>query len=449
MIKNIHIFESDPVPVAIAKLATPTIASMLVTVVYNMVDTFFVGQMGDPNKVAAVSIATPVFLFLMAAGNIFGIGGSTFISRALGEKQTEKIKHISSFCFYAGILIGIIGGAFFILGMPLILKMIGASEATGPYAAEYLYSIAWGAPAVVLSTAFPNLVRGEGAANNAMAGMMAGTVANIILDPIMILGMNMGVRGAAIATVIGNIVSLVFFLVHACGKKSMLSIKLSDFKIREKIALSVIAIGIPASLNNVLMSLSNIVMNKFLASYGDIQVASMGIAMKANMLVVFLQMGLAIGIQPLIGYSYGAKNFRRLKDVMKFSMVCVLIIGTVMTAIYIAFTRNIVGIFIDNEQVIETGCKMLRALMISGPVLGIMFVFNFSFQGMGKAGAALALSASRQGFVFLPMLFLGRAIAGQNGIIFAQPIADIISIIIALIMFISMNKEFKAIESKA
>ena len=449
MAKNLDIFENDPVPKAVAKLAIPTVASMLVAVIYNMVDTFFVGKLGDPNQVAAVSIATPVFLFLMAAGNMFGMGGSSFISRALGEKNLDKVKHISAFCFYGSIIIGIFGAFLFFAGMTTILSLIGSSSATAPFARDYLSYIAYGAPLVVLSTAYSNLVRGEGAATTAMVGMMSGTVANIILDPIMILNLKMGVSGAAIATVIGNAVSLAIYLFHVCSKKSLLSIHIKDFKMGDRIAASVFAIGLPASLNNILMSLSNIVMNNFLSAYGDIPVASMGVAQKANMLVVFLQMGLAAGVQPLIGYCYGAKNFRRMKDSMRFAMFTNLVIGVTMTTIYIFFSRNIVSTFIKDAEVIETGNMMLKALMVSAPILGSLFIFNFSFQAMGKALQALALSVSRQGFVFLPMLFIGRSLAGLNGIVYAQPTADIVSIVIAFLMFLYMNRNFKNSEKIA
>lgn len=265
----------------------------------------------------------------------------------------------------------------------------------------------------------------------------------------MILNLKMGVSGAAIATVIGNAVSLAIYLFHVCSKKSLLSIHIKDFKMGDRIAASVFAIGLPASLNNILMSLSNIVMNNFLSTYGDIPVASMGVAQKANMLVVFLQMGLAAGVQPLIGYCYGAKNFRRMKDSMRFAMFTNLVIGVTMTTIYIFFSRNIVSTFIKDAEVIETGNMMLKALMVSAPILGSLFIFNFSFQAMGKALQALALSVSRQGFVFLPMLFIGRSLAGLNGIVYAQPTADIVSIVIAFLMFLYMNRNFKNSEKIA
>lgn len=448
-IKNIDLFESAPVPKAVFSLAIPTVLSMIVSVFYNMVDTFFVGQTGNPHQVAAVSVATPVFLFFMAAGNIFGVGGSSFLSRALGEKHYDKVKKISAFCFYGGIVVGIAGQLLMFAFMRPILQAVGTSGNTFEFARQYLSWVACGGPAIVVAGAFTNLIRGEGAAKSSMIGMMSGTVVNIILDPIFILdsfhgipGLGMGVAGAAIATVIGNLVSLAVFLLHVCSKNSVLSIKPRYFSVRGGILSGVLAIGLPASLVNILMSLSNIVTNKILVSYGDIPVAAMGIAMKANMLVIFVQLGFAMGIQPLIGYNYGARNFARMKSVMKFSMLCVVIAGCTLTGIYFVCTRQIINVFINDQAVIETGIKLLRMLMCSGPFIGIMFVFNFTFQAMGKAIPALVLAASRQGFIFLPMIYLLNAIFHLDGVILAQPIADFCAIFIALGMFLSMNKRF-------
>ena len=205
-------------------------------------------------------------------------------------------------------------------------------------------------------------------------------------------------------------------------------------------------IGLPASITNILMSLSSILMNKFLVTYGDIPVAAMGIAMKANMLAIFVQLGLGMGIQPLVGYNYGARNFKRMKSVIKFAMLCVFTAGVTITGVYFVFTREIISVFINDEGVIETGITMLRALMLSSSFLGILFVFNFSFQAMGKAIPSLALAVSRQGFVFLPCVFILNHFFQLQGLVLCQPIADIVSILIALGMFLWMNKDFKQME---
>ena len=191
------------------------------------------------------------------------------------------------------------------------------------------------------------------------------------------------------------------------------------------------------------MSCSDIITNNLLVTYGDIHVAAMGIAKKANMLVVFVQFGIGMGIAPLIGYNYGAKKINRMKSIMKFSMLCTLVTGFILTAIYFIFTKQILSIFINSQEVIQTGIIVLRALMISGPFLGIMFVFNFTFQSMGKAIQSLMLAVSRQGFVFLPLILLLKSLYGLEGVVIAQPIADLVAIIIALGMFLSINKELK------
>ena len=443
MFKNSEIFESAPIPKAVAKLALPTMLTMLVNVLYNMVDTYFIGRTGDPNQVAAVSIATPVFLFLMAAGNIFGVGGSAYISRSLGEKQYGRVKSIASFCCYAGIFTGLLIGAVFIIFNKPILTSCGASANTIGFAAEYLRWIAFGAPFVVFSFAFSNIVRGEGSAKTSMFGQMLGMVVNMILDPIMILGMKMGVRGAAIATVIGNICTCTFYLVYIfASKRTVLSISPVEFRMNQGIFSNVFAIGTPASINNVLMSLSNILMNKFLAGYGDIPIASMGIAMKANMFVVFMQIGLAVGVLPLIGYNYGAKNYKRMTSIIKFSAIANLCIGTSLTILYFWLTAPIVKLFIDNQETISYGIQMVRALQLSMPVIGILFILSNAFQAMGKSIPSMVLSISRQGFVFFPTLILMNRFVGLNGLIYSQPIADIISVFIAIAMFISIKRNF-------
>lgn len=440
---NQDIFEKAPIPKAVAAMALPTVLSMLVTIFYNMADTFFVGQTNDPNQVAAVSLTTPVFLLLMAVGNIFGIGGSSLISRLLGQGHQEKTKNVSSFCFYGCIIAGIVMMLVFLLGMNPILSVIGCSKQTKGFADSYLTYIAYGSVFVVLSSAFGNIVRGEGAAKTSMFGMMLGTVVNIVLDPIMILWMDMGVAGAAIATIIGNIASVAFYVIYFLRGKSTLSIEPRYFSAGDGIFTGVCSIGLPASINNVLMSASNIIMNNFLASYGDNPVAAMGVAMKANMLVILLQIGLGMGIQPLIGYNFGSGNHKRLKKVMRFGMMCNVIFGVCITIVYFIFSKQIIQIFIDNDDVIGYGIDMLRAIMLSGPFIGILFVFNFTFQAMGKAIPSLILSLSRQGLVFFPVLVVSNQLFGLSGIVYSQPIADFASIFMALGMFLIINKGLK------
>lgn len=442
------LFEEVPVPKAVAVMAIPTMISMLVVVIYNMADTFFIGQTNDAMQVAAVSLATPVFMVFMALGNLFGIGGSSAISRALGEKKADRARNISSFCCYGSLGTGVVMAIISIAGMDVILNMIGASESTIEYTRVYLTYIAIGGPFIMFGTAFANILRGEGAAKESMIGNLIGTVVNIILDPIMILVFGWGVAGAAIATVIGNIAACVFYLIYFLRKKSGLSIKIKDFKAGSGVAQNVMMIGIPASLNNILMSFANIVLNQVLAGYGDTQVAAMGVAMKVNMLVVLLQIGLCVGIQPLIGYNYGAQNKKRLLSVFRFTGICTVVIGTLLTVFMIIARRTIIQVFINDADVVAYGIQMIIALQLSGPVIGIMFLCINTIQGMGKAMPSLILTICRQGIVFIPLVIILNEVFGLDGVIYAQPTADFLSIILSIILCLCIFRGMKHVEVK-
>lgn len=446
MTDNRQLFEKAPVAKAVAVMGVPTMISMLVVVIYNMADTFFIGQTGDPMQVAAVSLATPIFMVFMALGNLFGIGGSSAISRALGEKKEERAKNISSFCCYGSLGLGIIMALLFLVGMDGILKLIGASENTIDFARDYLTYIAFGGPFIMFGTAFGNILRGEGAAKESMIGNMIGTMTNIVLDPIMILGLNWGVVGAAVATVIGNMAASAFYLLYFLRKKSSLSIRFKDFKAGERIASGVMAIGIPASLNNILMSCANIVLNQVLISYGDTPVAAMGVASKANMLLVLLQIGLCSGIQPLIGYNYGARNKKRLMQVFRFTGICAVIMGTLLTVVMVAAREMVIRAFINDAQVISYGIRMVMALQMSGPVLGILFLCINTIQGMGKAIPSLVLTICRQGLVFIPLVYILNGIFGLDGVVYAQPVADFISIVLSLVICLGIFRKMDKVQ---
>lgn len=434
MNQNKALFEDAPIPKAVAVMAVPTMISMLVVVIYNMADTFFIGQTGDPMQVAAVSLATPVFMVFMALGNLFGIGGSSAISRSLGEKKLERARNISSFCCYSSLGLGVLMAVLFLIGMDAILKLIGASEYTVGFAREYLTYIAFGGPFIMFGTAFGNILRGEGAAKESMIGNMIGTVTNIVLDPIMILFLGWGVAGAAIATVIGNIAASAYYVCYFLRKRSSLSIRFQDFSTAGRIPFSVASIGIPASLNNILMSCANIVLNLVLVSYGDTPVAAMGVALKSNMLVVLLQIGLCVGIQPLIGYNYGSGNKKRLKQVFWFTGLCAVIMGTALTLLMVVARRFVIQAFINDAEVISYGIQMVIALQLSGPVIGILFLCINTLQGMGKALPSLVLTICRQGLIFIPAVCLLNRIFGLDGVIYAQPTADFLSIVLSVVL---------------
>ena len=354
-----QVFENMSVAKAVLVNAVPALLSMLVTLVYNVADTFFIGQTGNEMQVAAVSLATPVFLLFMAVGTLFGMGGTSVISRAFGEGKEFYARSVSSFCFWMSVITGVICILVFLFGMDYILRWIGASGNTEGYARSYFLYVAWSAPLVIISTAFSNIVRAEGKSTEAMNGVMIGTLLNIALDPIFILWLDYGIVGAAWATVIGYAVATIYYIFLLLGRRSRLTLSGSCFSLKKRISGPVLAIGIPASLNCIMMSVSTIILNLCLVAYGDHVVAAMGVASKVIMMVVLVQLGLGQGIQPLLGYNYGARNWGRFKAVMRFSCLMGLGMGVVLTLLCGAFSEDLVGWFIDSDVIRRYGTSFV------------------------------------------------------------------------------------------
>lgn len=305
--KAMEIFRKAPVAQAVLKNALPAMAAMLMVLVYNLADTFFIGQTHDALQVAAVSLATPVFLIFMAIGTVFGVGGTSVISRALGEGNTDYAKKVCAFCMWSCVIIGIIITALFLLFMDPILTLIGASSDTWEPTKTYLTIVSCSGPFVLISNCYTNVIRAEGKSGIACMGQLLGNLLNVILDPIMILGFHWNIAGAAIATVIGNAAGAVFYIGYFLLGRSSLSIHVKDFTLKDKVCSSVLAIGIPAALGSLLMSVSQIIINSQIAEYGDMAVAGIGVAMKVTVITGMICMGLGQGIQPLLGYCVGGK----------------------------------------------------------------------------------------------------------------------------------------------
>lgn len=438
-----EIFENAPVPKAVMVNVIPSIISMLMVLVYNLADTFFIGQTKNAYMVAAVSVATPAFLFFMAVGMLFGIGGTSFISRMLGEGNKQRAKNASSFCFWTGLAIGVVSMVLIWIFVKPVCIMIGASKDTMDYSVQYLSIVAAGIPFLILGNIFSNIIRAEGNAKKAMMGMIIGNMLNVVLDPIMILVLHWNVAGAAVATVLGNVFASVFYLVHLLSPNSILSIHPRDYKARDRIALDVFAIGVPASLNSVLMSLSNIVINNFMMQHGDMAVAGLGVAMKVNMIVVMLLIGLGTGIQPLLGYCFGARNKKRYVEVLKFSCFLALGLSLVMTVTCYCGAGPLVRAFLEDKEAFSFGMSFARIYIYSGPILGLLFVFINAIQSTGAALPSLILSISRQGLLFLPILITINAVFHTpKTLAMAQPITDYISTTLAVILFVITYKKY-------
>ena len=420
---------------AVATMAIPSVISSLVTVVYNMADTFFVGQTGDPLQVAAVSLTNPIFILFMAFANMFGMGGSAVASMALGEQNQKRMKQVSAFITYASLAVGSLFALVLVGFMQPILSIFGANEETYALARGYVFHISYGAPFIIWSAAASFVVRSEGASKEAMIGSMIGTIANIVLDPVLISGFHLGAAGAAVATTLGNILASLYYLWYFVKKSNNFSIGIRNFTCRYGIFSGICSCGLPTAIFSTLMSVSTIVLNQILVAYGNAPVAAIGIVFKANMFITFLQMGLANGVQPLLGYNFGSGDKKRFQDIAAYTKKCCIVIGILATLLFFVFRRQIIGLFIQDEEVIMYGVRMLIAYMLSGPVIGILFMNMNCMQSVGKAFWATILSVLRQGVLLIPLLFLLNALGGLTGVIYGQALTDYIAVILSVLMW--------------
>ena len=426
------------------KNTVPAMVAMMMVLVYNLADTFFIGQTKDALMVASVSLVTPVFLLFMALGTVFGIGGTSVISRAMGEGRREYAKKVCAFCMWSCVAVGIVMVIIIFAFMDPILKMIGASADTLEYAREYLSIVTIAGPFVLISNCYANIIRSEGKAGMAMIGQLGGNLLNVILDPILILGLGWNVAGAAIATAVSNLVSAIYYIVYFKFGNSMLSIRLKDFSVKDNILKSVLAIGIPAALGDVLMSVSSIILNGQMAGYGDMAVAGIGVAMKVTMITGMICIGFGQGIQPLLGYCVGAKNWKRYKESLRFSVIFGFGLSTLMTVICYLFDRQIVSAFLSEAEALSYGIEFTRILLITCFLFGMFYVLSNALQAMGAATAALIINMSRQGLIYIPAIFILQAVIGMDGFLWAQPVADVLSVILVIVLYhITLKKKMQ------
>ena len=430
-----ELFERTPVPKAYLKFALPVVFSSVLMLVYNMVDTYFIAQTGNTSIVAGVALCAPVFSALVALGDILGLGGSSFISRLFGMGKNEEGKKVSVLCFWGSIVIGIVVALVLLLVQEPLLYVLGADEETIGYASDYFFWIAIGAPVIIFSLTPTNLLRTEGSANAAMVGSVLGSIVNIILDPIFIFTFGLGAAGAAIATVLGNVCADIFYAWFIMQRSTMLSMSLKGFSVRIDHIREVLRIGIPGCVTNLMQSIGVTLLNRSLLPYGNETIAAMGIVSKVTMIVTMIMVGFSFGGQPLYGYLYGSQNHVRMKKTIRFAYKLVCGIAFVMSLVIYLFAPQFIHIFMDDPSVMETGAQMLRAMLTGEVFIGFVMVTTCLFQSCGKATGALALSAGRQGYVFFVTLTILGAMAGFTGVIYAQPAADILTAILAFVLY--------------
>lgn len=438
-----EIFEELKPSKAVWSLAIPTIIGMLVMAFYNIVDTYFIAQTNDSVQVAAVSLAMPIFMILMALGNLFGIGASSNISRNLGAKNFNIIKNISSTAFYAAIFTGVVFGLISLFAMSGLTSILGANSANEPYVSGYLTLIVIGAPFIITSSSLSHIIRSEGNAKIAMFGMLLSTVVNISLDPIFIFVMDMGVIGAALATVVANAVSMIFYILMILkNKDTLINLSIKNVTLKNKVLTSILSIGTPASVTSLLTSVSTILYNLCLTPYGDEAIGAMGIVMKITLIYTMIFMGMSTGVQPLLAYCFGAKKFSRFKESLIYSIKASVAIGTVFLVVFYLISGNVMSWFIDDALIIAYGTDMLKAQIVTAPIVGVLYISMSTMQSTGKSLLAMILSLSRQGIAFIPTILILAETLGFAGLIWAQPIADVITLVLAIVILNNLFKSF-------
>ena len=438
--KNEKLMREGSVAELLLKMSFPVILVMMVTVLYNLADVFFIGRFGDRFQLAAISLAGPVFSTVSAFNTLIGFGSCTACSIALGEGQEDLIKKFSAFALYASIGFGVLLGALILGGMPFLLPLLGTDGETAPYTEEYLRIVALGAPFMIASGALGNTVRADGDVKDAMIASMSGTLLNIALDPLFIAVFRWGCAGAALATVIGNVVSLLLLL-RAVSRKKAFSLSVKEFTFRKEISLRVLGLGLPMAASTLLMSFSSAISNRLTVSYGNVAVAARSVAGKSAMLIPMIVMGLCMGVQPAVSYAYGCRNKARLrKIVFGVGAVCVAV-AALMSAVFFFFREQFVAAFSSDEEIIALGKTMMLGTLLAVPVEGIYHMCSTFLQATGKVSFATLTSLLQKGLVFLPVLLMMERLFALNGIIFSNAVTTLISTVIALLLCRSWSRQ--------
>lgn len=437
------LFEEIPIPKAVATLAVPTILSSLVMVLYNLADTYFVGMLNDPIQNAAVTLAAPVMLAFNAVNNLFGVGSSSMMSRALGRRDYDTVAKSSTFGFWCAILSGLAFSLLCILFKSPLLSLLGADATTRAATEAYMFwTVTCGAAPAILNVVMAYMVRSEGAAMHASIGTMSGCFLNIILDPIFIMpwGLNMGAAGAGLATFLSNCFACLYFMVLLFVKRGRTYVCIDPRKLsfESSIVGGVCMVGIPAAIQNLLNVTGMTILNNFTSSYGANAVAAMGIAQKINQVPFYIANGLSQGIMPLISYNYASDNIKRMKHTLTFAAK-ISVTGLVLVSIaYSFFAGDLITMFMDNPEIVEMGSRFLRGFCLALPFLCVDFLAVGVFQASGLGRNALVFAILRKIVLEIPALFILNHFFPLYGLAYAQFTAELVLSIAAVIILVKL-----------
>ncbi len=441
-ITNEKLFKETAVPKAILSLAVPTVVGQLIHFIYNIADTFFVGQLNDPNQVAAATVCMPVFLITMLFSNLFGIGGSCVISRCFGKGNNNRAKKAAAFSVWASIAVALVYGIFIHFTKSFLIS--GTNEASFQYCSDYIFwTITIGSVPTVLSGVLSHIIRSEGFAKQSAFGIALGGILNIILDPIFIFTLGLEIKGAAIATMISNICSAIYFLLIFYVKRKSLTVSISPkyFSPKDSIAKDVFLGGLPSSVMSLMASISSSTLNGLMVQYSNEAIAGFGIAKKIDLIVFGFAQGIAQGALPLIAYNFAAKNNKRLKQAIITTTLYSFCSAVFVTVVLYFFAAPISNAFIDNTVTVDFAQRFLKILAIGCPVIALNFLFITIFQAVGAKVQPLVLSVLRKGALDIPLMFLFDRLIGVNGIPLCTPISEAIACFIAIGLFVPFLKK--------
>lgn len=438
------LFRDAPVWKAIFSLAIPSVLTILIMVIYNMADMVFIGMLGEDTQVAAVAVVGPVFSLSNAVATMLGAGGCAVIASFLGAGRQDDARTVSSLCIWSAILLGGLFSAAMLIGTKPILRCLGATEDMSGFAGTYMRVLAVGAPLMMFNVTMGSVVRAEGMILPGMVSNMAGTITNIVLDPLFILALGMGVTGAAIATVIGNLTATILLVGFICRKSEVMTFS-PRFGLRKPgLLFYTMAVGLPNCVSSLLSGFASTFSNQILSGYGSGEIAAMAAAGRATMVITMIQMGICIGISPLLAYNYGAKDVKRLKEILMKTVALTFGFGLAAAAGCFAGRTALIGLFLKNAANAQTGERMMFWLLIASPLLGFYYLSTNFLQAAGNAVLATVISALRQGALLIPCLYGMHALMGLTGIAAAHTVSDMVSVTIAVLCLL---RQFRKLQS--
>lgn len=439
--KRIDLLSKGKISKAVITMALPSIIGLLVTAIYNIVDTMFVAWLGT-KATGATQVVLPIVMALGAVGLTFGIGGGSYISRLLGERDMDRAKKVSATGFYTAIVIGILSSVLGIIFIDPLLLTFGATEAMLPLAREYGIFILVGGTAQVVNMTLNNMLRAEGSAKNSMIAMLTGALLNIALDPILIFKFGMGIKGAAIATSISQFVTMGILIYQYIGKKAMLSLSPKYITFSSGVVSETLKMGMPSFVRQILVSVSMALLNQVTAaSGGEAGIAAIGIVSRTMMIIMYVIFGLSQGFQPVAGFNYGSGDKQRLKESLSFTLITSVLISVVSVIAIIMFDDQILSVYRPSVEVLDIAKSYLLYFAAAIVMMSFTNVIGVYYQAIGKGREAVLLSTSRQGIFLLPLLYFLPKYIGMRGVFLAQPLADLLTLGLTIFIFLKDNSK--------